>query len=265
MAGRLYMVVPVLNEAPNLPRLFEGLRAAPAESTVLLVDDGSTDGTADRARELAGDLDLVVLRHPVNEGPGRAFGTAFEHLAPVLEDGDYVLTMEGDNTSRVELLERMLLRSEEGYDAVLASPYLYGGGILNTDPLRVLVSHVANAFVKEFLGIRGIMTVSSFYRLHRGSLIRRLQELYGPRIVERPGFECMPEMLMKMVFTGSTISEVAMVLDTDMRIGASRMKIGKTALGYVSCWLRKGAWLERAGYQKEARSMVSSSSSSGLV
>lgn len=264
MAGRLYMVVPVLNEAANLPRLLEGLRAAPAESTVLLVDDGSTDGTGERAAELAGELDLVVLRHESNEGPGRAFGTAFEHLAPRLEDGDYVLTMEGDNTSRVELLEQMLKRSEEGYDAVLASPYLYGGGILNTDPLRVLVSHVANAFVKEFLGIRGIMTVSSFYRLHRGELIRRLQALYGPRIVERPGFECMPEMLMKMVFMGATLSEVAMVLDTSLRAGRSRMKIGRTALGYLSCWQRKRDW-EKQAYQKEARSMVSSSSSSGLV
>jgi dolichol-phosphate mannosyltransferase len=242
------MVVPVLNEAPNLPRLFEAFHAAARRHalTVVLVDDGSSDGTGDHARELAGELDLLVLRHERNEGPGRAFGSAFEQLSSRLDDRDFVLTLEGDNTSRLELVDQMLRRSDEGYDAVLASPYLYGGDIVNTRPLRVLISHLANAFVKEFLGIRGIMTVSSFYRLHTGSLIKRLQASYGPRIVERPGFECMPEMLMKMVNLGATISEVAMVLDTDLRVGQSRMKITKTALGYVACWRRKGAWVRSA-------------------
>ena len=53
--------------------------------------------------------------------------------------------------TRHELLRRMFHRAEEGYDVVLASPYMYGGGIVNTSPLRVFLSHVANAFVKELL------------------------------------------------------------------------------------------------------------------
>ena len=243
------MVAPVLNEAPNLPRLFEGLRAAGCdrERTVILVDDGSTDGTADRARELGAELDLVLLRHERNEGPGRAFASAFEHLSTRLGDEDRVLTLEGDNTSRLDLIDQMLRRSDEGYEAVLASPYLYGGGIVNTRPSRVLISHVGNAFVKQFLGIRGIMTVSSFFRLHSGELVKRLQSRYGPGIVERPGFECMPEMLMKMINLGATISEVPMVLDTGLREGTSRMKLSRTALGYLACWRRKGAWRRAVG------------------
>ena len=50
-----------------------------------------------------------------------------------------------------------------------------------------------------------------------------MQEVYGPRIVERHGFENMVEMLMKMVFLGSSISEIAMVLDSSQRSGPSKM------------------------------------------
>jgi dolichol-phosphate mannosyltransferase len=241
------MIAPVLDEAPNLPRLFDAFREIARdhdtyECAIVLVDDGSTDGTAETARELGGDLDLTVLRHEVNRGPGAAFGTAFEFLAGRLDADDRVLTLEGDNTSRHEILGRMMLRSEEGYDAVLASPYMYGGGIVHTDALRMTLSHIANAFVKEFLGAHGILTVSSFYRLHRGDCILRLQGRYGPRIVERTGFESMVEMLMKMINLQMTICEVPMVLDTSRRIGSSKLKLGRTVLGYLALYRLRRRW-----------------------
>jgi dolichol-phosphate mannosyltransferase len=249
---RLYLIIPVLNEAENVPRLLEAIRgfrkAHPAhvEIRVVLVDDGSSDGTAERAIQLAGDLDLVLLSHAVNGGPGKAFASAFEYLAGRLLATDFVLTLEGDNTSRLGLLTQMLRRSEEGYDVILASPYMYGGGILQTSAVRVFTSHIANAFVKEFLGIRGLLTVCSFYRLHRGSLILRLQQVYGPGIVERNGFEGMVEMLMKIVFLGSSVSEIAMVLDASERSGPSKMKVGRTALGYVGLVTQRRAWRSAA-------------------
>ena len=249
--GTLYFVIPVLDEAENMPRLFAGLAAAAASAgdrdvAVCLVDDGSTDGTADVARAHADSLPLTVLRHERNRGPGSAFGTAFEYLSGSLADGDLVLTLEGDNTSRVDLVAAMLRRIDEGHDAVFASPYMYGGGLLHTPPLRVLMSHIANLLVKEMLGVRGILTVSSFFRLYRASTIRRLQAVYGPRIVERSGFESMVELVMKMVYIGQTISEIPMVLDTAQRAGASKLNVRRTALGYVALAFRKRRWGELA-------------------
>lgn len=248
----LYMVVPVFNERGNLERLFGSFRTVAADYgadyTVqfVMVDDGSTDGTGLAAQELAADLDLVLLTLKVNQGPGRAFATAFRYLATQLEDDDWVVTLEGDNTSRHELLHQMFNRAREGYDVVLASPYLYGGGITNTSALRVFMSHMANAFVKEFLGIHGIMTVSSFFRLYRATTIKKLQAHYGPQIIERRGFECMVELLMKMIYLETTISEVPMLLDTKLRAGKSKMKVTRTIRGYVSLWPRTGGWRERA-------------------
>ena len=247
----LYIVVPVFNEAPNLPRLFDGLRAADGEARefdvhVVLVDDGSTDGTPDLAREVGGGLDLTVLAHGTNRGPGHAFGTAFAHLSSLVGPDDLVVTMEGDNTSRTELIAAMLHRSEEGHDAVFASPYMYGGGILHTRATRVVLSHIANTFVKEFFGVHGLLTVSSFFRLYRASSLQRLQERYGERIIERAGFESMVEVVMKMTYLGMSISELPMVLDSSRRAGVSKLNTRRTILGYLALYGRKHAWQERA-------------------
>jgi dolichol-phosphate mannosyltransferase len=248
----LHVVVPALNEAANIRRVLDDLRAAGARHaerfalSLVLIDDGSSDGTGELACELAGNLDLTLVHHDTPRGPGRAFASGFRHLAPLVADDDYVLTLEADNTSRLELVDAMFRRIDEGYDAVFASPYMYGGGILQTSPLRVVLSHLANTFVKEFLGIRGLLTVSSFFRLYRGEAVRRLQSHFGPEIVERSGFECMVEMALKLVYLRMRIAELPMVLDTSRRIGKSKMGLTATGLGYLALFRRKAAWQEMA-------------------
>lgn len=240
--------MPVLNEADNLPRLFQSLRAIEQEysdefsTQIVLVDDGSTDGSSQFAADQADGLNIIVLRHPENLGPGAAFGTAFAYLADCLQEQDWVLTIEGDNTSRLDLIRKMLYRTREGYEVILASPYMYGGGITNTSPLRIFLSSIANTFVKEFLRIHGILTVSSFFRLFRASVIQRLQTHYGLHILEQSGFECMVEMLIKMINLRITISEVPMLLDTNLRVGKSKMGISRTIRGYFACWMKMRQW-----------------------
>ncbi|MBI2756929.1 MAG: glycosyltransferase family 2 protein [Chloroflexi bacterium] len=259
---RLYMVVPVFNEVDNLERLFGAFRTVEAEFGAryrlqfVMVDDGSTDGSPERASALASPLDFVLLRNRTNQGPGGAFGAAFEYLASRLEDVDWVVTLEGDNTSRHELLRQMFRRAEEGYEVVLASPYMYGGGITNTSALRVFLSHMANAFVKEFLGAHGILTLSSFFRLYRAPVLKALQATYGPRILERPGFECMVELLLKLIYLGTTISEVPMVLDTSLRAGSTKMRIGRTIVGYVGLYGHLGHWRTQCSRTSPVRNPV---------
>jgi dolichol-phosphate mannosyltransferase len=96
--------------------------------------------------------------------------------------------------------------------------------------------------IKELLGINGILTASSFFRLYRATALKRLQAVYGPEILERNGFECMVEMTIKMINLQITISEVPMVLDTKLRVGKSRMKVARTIVGYLSLWSSKKIW-----------------------
>lgn len=249
----LFIVIPVLNEAGNVPRLMADLNALAPQvagefaARLVLVDDGSSDGTGDLARAHAGELPLDVLRHERPRGPGAAFATAFEHLAGRLQADDWVVTMEGDNTSRVETILQMLTRRKEGFDVVLASPYAYGGGIDNTPLLRVFMSHVANTMVKELMGIRGILTMSSFFRLTSAPMLQRLQARYGPRVLDTTGFECMVELLWKYIQERAAISEVAMALDTSRRVGRSKMKVVRTAVRYFLLYFRIRRWRREMG------------------
>lgn len=255
----LYVLIPALNEAPNVRRLFRDLAEAQRALAerfslrVVLIDDGSSDGTADAAMATAGPLELQILRHEVPRGPGQAFASGFARIEPLIRDDDLVLTLEADNTSRLDVFSLMAHRIREGHDVVFASPYAYGGGIVSATRLRTLLSHLANSFVKGALGIRGLLTVSSFYRLYRGSTIRRLQRVYGKSILECAGFECMVELVLKLMYLDMTISEVPMTLDAGQRLGRSKMRIGKAGVGYLRLFRLKRRW--RAVGAGEARQL----------
>jgi dolichol-phosphate mannosyltransferase len=249
---KLFLLIPVYNEAGNIVRLLDCLEVFAQDLSnrygveVVLIDDGSRDDTEQLARQHVSKYPRHLLSHAQNQGPGRAFGTGFEAIASMASDDDLVVTLEGDNTSRLELVKQMLHRLEEGFDVILASPYLYGGAIVHTSVFRIFLSSMANLFVKELLGIHGIFTVSSFYRMYRVPMLRKLQAAYGPSIIERAGFECMTEMLMKMIYLEARISEIARVLDTKLRVGRSHMKIRKTILGYYALWRLQDKWRRMA-------------------
>ncbi len=254
----LHVVVAAYNEANNVPRLLadlHGLRAAVREeftARVVLVDDGSSDDTARLARSLANGLPFEVLQHLENRGPGRAFATAFAHLAGSVCDDDWVVTMEGDNTSRVETLLHMLARRKEGYDVVLASAYSYGGGFIGTAWWRLALSHAANELTLAVLRLYGLRTLSSFFRIHAGQALRRIQAVFGPQIVESDGFEWAVEMLYKMALLRMRLSEVETQVDWRRRVGASKMRTLRTIRGYFRVFLRHGRW-RRQAERHEAR------------
>lgn len=244
----IYIVIPIFNGEENIETLAENCKKMIAtfqkqkKSIFVFVDDGSIDQTSAYIERYFNFSETVLLKHDKNKGPGRAFATAFQYLASRLTDSDWVLTMEGDNTSSHELVNKMFQRSEEGFDVILASPYIYGGTIINTSNIRKLLSFGANFILKEFLNLRGIFTMSSFFRLFRGSVIRRLQSIFGPKIIESKGFEGVVEMLMKMVSLEMTISEIPQILDTAKRKGNSKMRLVKTTIQFLLLTKHKHRW-----------------------
>lgn len=219
----------------------------------ILVDDGSNDGTSQKAKELATQIKLHVITHETNKGPGYAFGSGFEYLSDVLKPEDIVVTIEGDNTSRIETLKIMLGRIvRENVDVALASVHAYGGGIENTAWYKIILSHMSSALTKIALNIRGIHTFTSFFRVYQGYVILELQKAYGKRILEFPGFECMIELLKKIVIFRYSISEVPMNLDTSLRKGKSKLKIIKTSLKYFSVFSVSRKW-ERVQVPKRSK------------
>lgn len=237
----IHVVVPAFNEAGNVERLLAGIseRLEPfaVRRRVVLVDDGSRDDTVARARAAAAahGMALDVVAHASNLGPGAAFRSGFLHVLKQADPLDVVVTLEGDTTSDTQVLPRLLRRVwEEGDHIALASCYMYGGGIVGTSLHRVGLSHLANGLMKKTLGLSGLQTLSSFYRVYQVAALRAMQQRWGDDFITTHGFECMVEVLYRAAQLQLRISEVPMLLDGTRRLGKSKMRVLKTSLAYLA-------------------------------
>jgi len=248
MNRKIFLIIPVYNEIENLENLISSLIYLVNELNqfdfeFILVDDGSDDGTSDFIEKNKKDLNFNVIISEKNLGPGNAFSLGFDYLHEKVTENDFVVTIEGDNTSRVETLLIMINRIvRENIDVALASPLSYGGGVTNTKFHRQLLGHCASALTKLLLNIRGINTFTSFFRVFKGSVIIKLQEKYGSKIIEAKGFECMVELLKKITILNFSITEVPMNLDTSLRKGKSKLKVLKTMINYFVIFYKSRTW-----------------------
>jgi dolichol-phosphate mannosyltransferase len=236
----IHVVIPAFNEAGNievtLPAVSSRFASFAEGHRIVVVDDGSTDDTVALCRKVAREgTPVEVLSHGANQGPGAAFRTGFLHVLETAAADDLVITLEGDQTSDPAILSRMVRRAREEDDhIVLASCYLYGGGIVGTRLHRVGLSHIANGLMKKALGLSGLATLSSFYRVYQASALMALRDRYGAEgFITTRGFECMVEILYRAAQLRLRISEVPMVLDGSRRVGKSKMRVMRTSLAYL--------------------------------
>ncbi len=227
-------VIPAYNEAENIPGLFADLapRARELGARVIVVDDGSTDGTAEAIEAHRGDLHLAVVRHRRNRGLGTALNSGLRAAIGESADDDAIITIEADNTSDLNDLPRMLAKFDEGYDLVLASVYAPGGRIIGVEPWRVAASKSVSTTFRYLGGLRDIRTLSSLYRIYRAGTLRRAAETYGYLLVREPGFAANVELLLKLYNAGATVAEVPTVNDWRKRKGVSKMNLRPTVLAY---------------------------------
>jgi dolichol-phosphate mannosyltransferase len=230
-------VIPAFNEEENLPRLIGDLESRPtlfpAGSRVLIVDDGSEDGTAAVVDRYDGALPLDLVRLGRNQGPGAAFRAGFAAALEGCPPEARIITLEADTTSDLDALPRMLERAATGAELVLASWVM-----LNVSPLRRVLSDGAGLFVRRALGLEA-KTVSSFFRVYHASVLRKGFRHYGDDLIQEHGFACKAELLAKLTRIGARVAEVPVDLDTSRRIGKSKMPVLRTILAYWRMALRE--------------------------
>lgn len=226
----IVFVVPAFNEEENLPRLIADLesrpRLFPPKSRVLVVDDGSEDGTAAVVEDYRGTLPLELIKLGHNQGPGAAFRAGFVAALEQCPEDALVVTLEADTTSDLDALPHMLERAAAGAELVLASWVM-----VNVSRLRRTLSEGAGYVVRKSLGLQAT-TVSSFFRVYRASVLRAGFDCYGDSLIRERGFACKAEILSKLVELGARVEEVPVGLDTSRRIGKSKMPILRTILAY---------------------------------
>jgi dolichol-phosphate mannosyltransferase len=235
-AKQLAFVIPVYNEEDNLPRLIADFEERPwlfrGGGRLIIVDDGSTDGTADLVGAYAGRIPIELVRLGRNQGPGAAFRAGFGAALDGCSDESLVVTLEGDTTSDLDALPLMLQRAAAGAELVLAD-----WRMLNVGAVRRALSYAAGFVVRRALGLQA-KTVSSFFRVYHASALRRGFERYGDDFVRETGFACKTEILVKLSALGVRVEEVPVPLDWSRRLGKSKMPVLKTMLAYWRMLLR---------------------------
>lgn len=230
----IYFLIPVYNEADNIPLLAETITncLSGEEKHFVFVDDCSTDGTIDVIKKHFENTRLQIITKQENGGPGDSFNKGFEWiLSDSTSPADIVVTIEGDNTSDISILPTMIILSRLNYDLVLASVYAQGGGFKQTSFLRRLFSVIANTIIRFVFDLK-VLTLSSFYRVFSIDIIRKIKEK-NTILIEEKGFISMVEILLKAIRADAKIIEVPMYLDSSKRKGKSKMKTFKTFISYL--------------------------------
>lgn len=237
MSTVLIFIVPAYNEEKNIPALLEHMHekmgAIARPYHVLVIDDGSQDGTGEIARSYSTKLSLEVIRHHVNRGVGEVFRTGFRCALEMAGPRDIIVTKEADNTSDLSILDTMLAKIDAESDVVLASCFAPEGKVVGSTLDRHILSFVANLLLRTFFRIPGVHTYSSFYRVYRAEVLRRAFSAYDGKLLECRGFACMVEMLIKLSRLPVRITEVPMILQCNLRKGSSKMIRLRTILEYL--------------------------------
>ena len=236
----VYLLVPLYNEEDNITLLHKNITSVcPAyKKFFVFVDDHSSDKTAETVKHLFARENFHLITKDKNQGPGDSFNLGFEWILSHSSnpEKDLVITLEGDNTSDLGILDTMFLLSLSGYSLVLASVYAQGGGFKDTTFFRKLISFVANQMLRFAFDIK-VLTLSSFYRIYHVDLIAKIKAKHTP-IIEYKGFICMIEILLKAIRAEAKIIEVPMTLKSAERKGKSKMKIIKTSISYIKFLVR---------------------------
>ncbi len=231
----MYLVVPAYNEEKDLPIWLNSVaewRGKKYLKKLIIVDDGSTDKTSPVINSFADKLPIKLISYKPNMGPGTAFRRGLKAATRLAKSDDLIVTMECDNTSDLKILDKMTAKISEGADVCVASYYTVGGGFADVSWWRILISHIGNRLIRSGCGIRDIHTYSSFYRIYRAGILKRLVKDTRGRLFIENGFACVVEILARLKQMGAKLSEVPMILVGSNRQGKSKMRQIPTALGY---------------------------------
>jgi dolichol-phosphate mannosyltransferase len=227
---RTLVVVPTYNEAETIVALLEAVRSTAPGVDVLVVDDGSPDGTGKLAEDVAARLGQIeVLHREAKAGLGTAYRAGF---ARGLAQGyDAVVEMDADFSHDPQALPG-LLEAAEDYDVVIGSRYVPGAAIPNWTLARLALSRGGNLYASLLLSLR-VADSTAGYRVYRREALERMDY----QTVRAEGYAFQIEMTHRARQAGASIKEVPITF-VDRVQGTSKMSsaIVVEALVLVTVW-----------------------------
>ena len=216
------VIIPTYNEIENIRAIIRAVTSLEKPLDVLIIDDGSPDGTADAVKELMqtelqGRLHLIERKGKL--GLGTAYICGFKWA---IEHGyDYIFEMDADFSHNPNDLPRLYAAChDEGFDVAVGSRYITGVNVVNWPIGRVLMSYYASAYVRTILGISLRDTTAGFvcYRCE-------VLETIDLDKIRFKGYAFQIEMKYSAIRLGFKIKEVPVIF-VNRELGTSKMSGG---------------------------------------
>ncbi len=236
--GSAVVVVPTYNEADNLPRLIEAILALDNPPDILVVDDGSPDGTGDIADVIAAaDPRVEVLHRLTKSGLGDAYRAGFERA---LGTHSIVVQMDADGSHRVADLVKLIDAADRGFLAV-GSRRVEGGGSVEWAKSRVALSSLGAIWTRIMTGVRVYDPTSGF----RAWPVDTLRDIDFATTTAN-GFAFQIETLLRAADLNLPIQEVAiMFLEREHGVSKMDRSIVFEALALTAKWGAKRRLADR--------------------
>jgi len=241
--GTIAVILPVFNEGANvraeveaIARVLRGRR-----HTIIVVDDGSTDGCVTALDEAAGGAGLEIVAHGTNQGLGKAIRSGLDRAQSLPEVGT-VIMKDADMTQDPAAIAPLLAALEQaGAGIAIASRYVAGSTQRGVPPARRLLSSVGNGLFRLAVR-RDVRDYTCNYRAFRRAT------LFGPGddrvapLITKDGFVSSIELLLNVMARDTRVVEVPFALDYRNKIGASKMRVGRNVAECLRLLLRYVAY-----------------------
>jgi len=232
------VIIPTYNEIENIEDI---IREALAQSDlfhVLVVDDGSPDGTGQKVKELSREFDnrLFLIERKGKQGLGTAYLAGFQYALD--QDYNFIFEMDADfSHNPTDLLRLRNACTEQGNDLAVGSRYIKGVNVVNWPMSRVLMSYCASVYVRFITGMP-IKDATAGFICYKKELLSSLDF----KKIKFVGYAFQIEMKFRAWKNGFKITEVPIIF-TDRTRGQSKMssKIFKEAFFGV-IWLKVASW-----------------------
>lgn len=222
------VVIPTYNEHDTIGELLPHILQLP-RFRVLVVDDNSPDGTGALVAELSrSEPRLGLLSRPGKQGLGTAYLAGFRRA--LAEGAQFIFEMDADFSHDPSYLPRLLAAAESGYDLVLGSRYVRGGGTSDWGVVRRFISRGGNLYAGLILGLPVADSTSGF-RCYRRQVLTTLQL----DAVRSNGYSFQIEMAYRTLQAGFRVGEIP-IMFPDRRVGKSKMSRRIVIEALVNVW-----------------------------